>query len=80
MPWELGYFDGYNGKVAIVPISNSVNSDNVFEGQEYLGLYPYMTKGTIVNTTDERLWIHESPRKYVTFEEWLNDIEPQERD
>lgn len=39
MPWELGYFDGLKpGKVAILPLVNSVDSS--FQGQEYLGLYP----------------------------------------
>jgi hypothetical protein len=39
MPWELGYFDGYRQRVAIVPIVDAPL--NSFVGQEYLGLYPY---------------------------------------
>lgn len=43
MPWELGYFDGFkNGDVAILPVLDK--SDAPFEGQEYLGLYPIITK------------------------------------
>jgi hypothetical protein len=38
MPWELGYFDGMKGKVAVIPILESEYSS--FKGNEYLGLYP----------------------------------------
>lgn len=45
MPWELGYFDGIKSKmVGVLPIkkeNSSFNSD--FEGEEYLGLYFYIT-------------------------------------
>jgi hypothetical protein len=41
MPWELGFFDGYRpGQVAILPLVRT--SGETFEGQEYLGLYPYV--------------------------------------
>jgi hypothetical protein len=41
MPWELGYFDGFRpGHVAIFPLVKTPGSG--FEGQEYLGLYPYI--------------------------------------
>ncbi|WP_028857223.1 TIR domain-containing protein [Psychrilyobacter atlanticus] len=43
MPWELGYFDGIKGKVAVLPILFDENS--IFEGTEYLELYPYVDKG-----------------------------------
>ena len=39
MPWELGYFDGFNGNVAIFPIIPSEGSLR-FEGEEYLQIYP----------------------------------------
>ena len=43
MPWELGFFDGLKpGQVAILPLLDSENQS--FEGQEYLGLYPVVTK------------------------------------
>lgn len=44
MPWELGYFDGKkNKKVAILPINKDNSSNENFEGQEYLGLYFYVS-------------------------------------
>ena len=50
MPWELGFFDGLKGKVAIVPVTRE--TQYAFRGEEYLGLYPY------VKELIEQLWIH----------------------
>lgn len=48
MPWELGYFDGFkNGGVAILPVLDK--SDSPFEGQEYLGLYPVITRDKLAS-------------------------------
>lgn len=45
MPWELGFFDGYKpGQVAVLPLLDHENDS--FNGQEYLGLYPVVTKNT----------------------------------
>jgi len=48
MPWELGYFDALkNKRVAILPIQKEENGfNNNFIGQEYLGLYYYVTLDT----------------------------------
>ncbi|MFC8752688.1 TIR domain-containing protein [Pseudomonas oryzihabitans] len=49
MPWELGYFDGFkNGGVAILPVLDK--SDSSFEGQEYLGLYPVITRERLIRS------------------------------
>jgi len=41
MPWELGYFDGFMpGHVAILPLVKVPGAGS--QGQEYLGLYPYV--------------------------------------
>jgi hypothetical protein len=42
MPWEVGFFDGFNGNIVIFPIVDSENE--TFKGQEFLGLYPYIDK------------------------------------
>lgn len=48
MPWELGYFDGIKPEcIAVLPVLDSANS--YFDGQEYLGLYPKVTKSSIGN-------------------------------
>lgn len=79
MPWELGYFDGLKGRVAILPILNNISTDHdSYNGQEYLGLYPYVT--TNLDTANvERLWIRESQNKYLWLNSWLEGNEPKER-
>lgn len=63
MPWELGYFDAYNGNVAVLPIFQS-SSDPHFKGEEFVGLYPYVDVG---NAT---LWVHKSSNEYAKFAQW----------
>jgi len=77
MPWELGYFDGYRGRVAIVPVSASSAPGDHFEGREYLGLYPYVTAGIASNTGRQTLWIHDSERKWVDIRSWLKGSSPR---
>lgn len=38
VPWELGFTDGYSGKVAIMPLLQA--GQTTFSGQEYFELYP----------------------------------------
>lgn len=74
MPWELGYFDGLkNGKVAILPIVDGERYS--FEGQEYLGLYPYINEAEFANRKEKTLWVHEDNSKYVNFKSWLDGAE-----
>jgi hypothetical protein len=76
MPWELGYFDGLKpGMVAILPITSSSENINTFKGQEYLGLYPYISK---VNDKagKMKLWVEETPEKYIIFDKWLSGSQP----
>lgn len=76
MPWELGYGDARHGRVAILPLAELPNSSESFTGQEYLGLYPYVTKTKVQSSTAEALWINESPTKYVRFDQWLAGNNP----
>lgn len=69
MPWELGYFDGYNGKVAIVPIVESASSD--FKEQEYLSLYPYIDEAGIKGSSEKALWVNEE-NKSCNLRKWIN--------
>jgi hypothetical protein len=46
MPWELGYFDGHNGNVAVLPILPD-NGTLSFSQEEYLQLYPKVDMITI---------------------------------
>lgn len=77
MPWELGYQDGHNSRAAILPVSQT--EVNRYVGQEYLGIYPYVTKDPMKGQTKTTLWINESQTCYVTFDDWLNGHEPTQR-
>lgn len=68
MPWECGYFDGINGKIAILPISKTDESS--FKGQEYLGLYPY------IDVSDSTIWVNSTKSGFCNIKEWLNGKSP----
>ncbi|MCK5833983.1 toll/interleukin-1 receptor domain-containing protein [bacterium] len=72
MPWETGYFDSLKNRVAILPI---LKDNGSFRGQEYLGLYPYITyeKG---DNGSIYLWVNNSPSEYIEFNRWLKGKEP----
>lgn len=78
MPWELGYFDGIKGRIAVLPIARFSNN-NVYKGTEYLSIYPYITVDFIENTDDETLWIRENESKYIDIGNWLLGKNPIQR-
>lgn len=71
MPWELGYFDGIKGQVAILPVTDFSSNSWQYEGKEYLGLYPYVMKEKISGEDKMALWVMDSSKSYVYFEAWL---------
>jgi hypothetical protein len=78
MPWECGYFDGLKGRVAICPLTPSIEDDNQYSGQEYLGLYPYVAHWSRQQDSHSTLWVHETESKYVNFAWWLKGGVPHE--
>lgn len=76
MPWELGFKDGDNNRCAILPISEE--STDSYSGQEYLGIYPYVTQDPD-QSQKKCLWIHRSSTCYIKFDAWLNGKEPIQR-
>lgn len=78
MPWELGYFDGRNGAIAVFPIIKM--PDEKFDGQEFLGLYPYIdyvnqfymfiNKGRAPRYT---LGNVKQSEDFTSFEDWMRD-------
>lgn len=76
MPWELGYKDAHNSRAAILPVLR--HSTQSYDGQEYLGIYPYVTQNRDT-AQKERLWIHRTPTRYVVFDKWLAGEEPTQR-
>jgi hypothetical protein len=75
MPWELGYFDGLKSNAAIVPISEGSEKKDSYISNEYLGIYPYITKNYDTNK-NMSLWVKNSPDEYIYFEDWLNGEKP----
>jgi hypothetical protein len=69
MPWEMGFFDGHNGNVAILPIVPD-NTGDSFKGQEYLSLYPYVDVAAIEGQTGRAAWVNKSAREYIAFSRW----------
>jgi hypothetical protein len=75
MRWELGFKDGHNGRVAILPIVDQ--SATNFDGQEFIGLYP--TIQTSNNTDGEpTLWVRANNGRYVDLDAWLKGKDPYE--
>lgn len=77
MPWELGYFDGYNGKVGILPIVPDQGSAD-FSQEEYLGLYPKveLANSTLfVNRTRNHPVDANDKNNWRTFQEWVSKSE-----
>jgi len=70
MPWELGYKDGSSKRVAILPVVDQRST--MFHGQEYLGLYPYVTRADYVHGV-KKLWVEKSVGTYVLFDQWLRN-------
>lgn len=66
MPWELGFFDGYKpGGVAIMPVLD--RETDGFAGQEYLGLYPRVTKDNYQDSATSDVFV-ESLDRWTTLE------------
>lgn len=78
MPWELGFFDGVNGKIAIMPVvpfeDENKRVELEFVGQEYLGIYPciytvgnlesiLLKKGKNILNENLKSWIREKKIK-----------------
>ncbi|MGN6065368.1 TIR domain-containing protein [Brevundimonas diminuta] len=74
MPWELGYFDGKTGKVAILPIVPGYELE--YGANEYLGLYPYLDYFPTKTSDEEILWVNRSFNVYADLESWLRKNQP----
>ncbi|MHB8287023.1 MAG: TIR domain-containing protein [Caulobacteraceae bacterium] len=74
MPWELGYFDGLVGKIAILPIV--ANEATEYKGNEYLGLYPYLDYVPPEGQTKPIFWINRSFFFYADLDRWLRKSLP----
>ncbi|WP_297946636.1 TIR domain-containing protein [uncultured Fibrobacter sp.] len=75
MPWELGLMDGLKDRVAVCPLTREVYESDAYRGQEYLGIYPYISE-TKTDKGQNALWVNNDERHYIIFEEWLKGCNP----
>lgn len=68
MPWELGYFDGLKGKVAVLPITQGVKSCIV--GSEFVGLYPQIQSGSL-SLYEPRTLLLSDGGKWMSIYSWI---------
>jgi hypothetical protein len=71
MPWELGYSDGLHGRVAVLPIVEFPTSSEAYQGQEYLGLYPYVTLNEVTGPERIKLFVNLTPDHYLSLDTWI---------
>ena len=67
-PWELGVSDGMNGRVCILPVTET----GTFHGQEYLGMYPYLEFDHSFVSNDICVMDQSSSYAYASLRDWLN--------
>jgi len=78
VPWELGYADGHGLPAAVLPllslqdeIAAPLAQLDICHRQEYMSLYPYVTK-TLDASGRERLYANDGNAwTYLTLGEWL---------
>lgn len=70
MPWELGLADGMGRKVAIIPLSADPASDDSFIGEEYLGLYPFISRA-MGTDNKQHLWVNDGTGNSILLAEWI---------
>ncbi len=69
MPWELGFMDGAGGRIGIAPVVDTAR--DFFDGEQYLGLYPYLDRATIQGGNKWVLWINRGASEYANFPSWV---------
>ncbi|MDE3749573.1 TIR domain-containing protein [Methylobacterium radiotolerans] len=69
MPWELGFMDGKGRRIGIAPVSDT--KEDVFAGEDFLGLYPYLDRGAINGSGKLTLWIQSSSEIYAELAPWI---------
>jgi len=69
MPWELGFMDGAGGRIGIAPVVQTTR--NTFDGEQYLGLYPYLDRAMIEGQNNWSLWINRGVREYTDYTSWV---------
>lgn len=70
MPWELGFFDGFKSEaIAILPLTE--NENDTYDGQEYLSLYPLVTKDKYSNGQSD-VFVEDKPTQWKSLRDFVN--------
>jgi hypothetical protein len=69
MPWELGFMDGAGRRIGVAPVVQTAR--DTFDGEQYLGLYPYLDRTTISGQDSQALWINRGLREYTEYGDWV---------
>lgn len=69
MPWELGFMDGADCRIGILPVIEK--KKDIFKREEFLSLYPYVDH--IVNETTGKytLFINKEQGLFADFSYWV---------
>ena len=70
-PWEIGYFDGLKqSKCCILPV---MEYGCEFNGQEYLGLYPYLEYASFagVDAACEFYICNQNRTEFIKLRDWI---------
>lgn len=73
-PWELGLFDGISGeRCRILPIIKDLG-ETIYNGQEYLGMYPYLSYVKRSGSKGGIFWVNDpnGSNNCITLEQWLS--------
>jgi hypothetical protein len=72
MPWELGFFDGHNGNVAVLPIVPDGGSLD-FSKEEYLQLYAKVDFTSLQGKN--HAWVNKSASVKNSVNEWMTSAD-----
>lgn len=79
-PWELGYADGHERRVALLPEVPDGPAPAKIPGNEYLGLYPWVDLAKGSGSKKTSLWVNRTRNFYTPFSSWLSGEEPRRHD
>ncbi len=74
MPWELGFFDGYKSKVAVLPIEDSSNTVDL-DGIEFVGIYPFISLEGYQDKV-RNFYVNKNKNNKFNLKRWTSPTQP----
>ena len=74
-PWKLGLFDGISSGMCCILLVLKDAEQNRYRGQEYLGMYPYLSYTKYANSDEWTFWVEDPDnlQKYTTLKLWIKE-------